>query len=198
MSFPLRSFLLLAVSTTLATGCESDGSGESEGAETSTVTTADSTAGSATNTTGDGDGDGTDTGSAESTSTDTGDATGTSDTTDGGETGDPCGEPVSFSGDVQPVLDSRCAGANCHSSAAAKADLDLQTDMHGALVNVMSGQCNDRLIVQPGAPEASYLVDKIKDQNLCFGDPMPKIGALLSAGQIADIENWICRGAPND
>jgi hypothetical protein len=51
--------------------------------------------------------------------------------------------------------------------------------------------------VLPGAPDQSYLVDKLLGIDLCFGSKMPKTGGVADA-DIATISNWICEGAPND
>lgn len=65
---------------------------------------------------------------------------------------------------------------------------------YASLVDVTSTQCADRLLVAPGSPSTSYLIDKLKGTNMCAGSRMPKAGPLTQA-QINLVENWITAGA---
>lgn len=65
----------------------------------------------------------------------------------------------------------------------------------GELVGVASMQCADRLLVSPGAPGASYLVDKLNGVDLCAGTKMPKMGPGLNAAERQVVADWICSGA---
>jgi hypothetical protein len=49
--------------------------------------------------------------------------------------------------------------------------------------------------VNPGDPATSYLIDKLKGENLCSGVRMPKDGQALTATEIGTIEAWITAGA---
>lgn len=100
---------------------------------------------------------------------------------------------------MQPILTSSCATTGCHRGATAKAGLDLSAGKaHAALVGVEATQCSDgRLLVEPGAPSESYVMDKITNTDLCSGGKMPKNGTLPS-GDAATIANWICGGAPDN
>lgn len=62
------------------------------------------------------------------------------------------------------------------------------------LVGVASSQCANRLLVSPGAPAESYLLDKLLGQNICSGSQMPKAGS-LPAADIEAVTSWICSGA---
>jgi hypothetical protein len=109
------------------------------------------------------------------------------------------GDGVSFATDIEPVLVDDCTGVGCHGFPVSAAGLDLRLgNAHGNLVGVPSTQCNDRLLVAPGQPGASYLMDKLLGINLCFGTAMPKAAPSLSAAQIAAISEWICRGAADN
>lgn len=44
-------------------------------------------------------------------------------------------------------------------------------------------------------PDASYLVHKVKGEQMCSGSKMPKSGAGLSAAQIETLRGWIGAGA---
>jgi hypothetical protein len=117
---------------------------------------------------------------------------------DGGGCGCP-GDGVSFTVEVEPVLVDNCTGMGCHGFPAPAAGLDLTVgNSYGELVDVPSSQCNMRMLVAPGQPGASYLMDKLQGTNLCFGTKMPKTGAALSPEEIAAVSEWICRGAADN
>jgi len=101
-----------------------------------------------------------------------------------------CGAAVvSFSRDVRPLIGS-CGGELCHGGLASG------SWPYSTLVNVTAYECSDaRLIVKPGAPQASYLIQKLAGVNLCSGVRMPMIGAPLGAADMATLESWICQGA---
>jgi hypothetical protein len=109
---------------------------------------------------------------------------------------DCAGDGVSFTAEVEPVLVDGCAGVGCHGFPVSAAGLDLRLGQaYANLVGVPSTQCDDRLLVAPGQPGASYLMDKLQGINLCFGTQMPKADQPLSASDLAAISEWICRGA---
>ena len=108
-----------------------------------------------------------------------------------------CGNAsVSFSGTIEPILATQCAGNGCHGAPMPKAGLDLRAgSAYAQLVNVTANQCDDgRLRVAPGNPAQSYLLDKILNVDLCSGTKMPKMGTVPDA-DIEAISNWICGGA---
>jgi hypothetical protein len=69
-----------------------------------------------------------------------------------------------------------------------------------SFVNQPSNECDDgRLLVVPGAPERSYLIDKITDRNICSGHPMPRGREnQITTQQVALIVDWIRQGARNN
>ena len=84
----------------------------------------------------------------------------------------------------------------CHGGVVPAEGLDLRVGAgYDDLVGVPSGQCGDRMLVEPGEPGASYLLDKVRGVDLCAGTKMPKVGPGLSAAQITAISQWICNGA---
>ncbi len=84
---------------------------------------------------------------------------------------------------------------NCHTGAAAPQGLRLENGMsHAMLVNVPSTEVPTILRVNPGNPNASYLVQKIEG-TAAVGGRMPLGGPNLSADQIAAIRQWITNGA---
>lgn len=109
-----------------------------------------------------------------------------------------CGDASASFDDVVAILAPQCASAGCHSGARPREGLSLESDAaYDALVGVAATQCNDgRALVEPGKPQASYLLDKLLGTNLCAGSQMPKAGQTLPTAEVEMISNWICSGAP--
>jgi len=107
------------------------------------------------------------------------------------------GVSVSFAQDVAPLLAAGCSDMGCHGGAMPKEGLDLrQAASYADLVGVTSSQCNDgRLLVDPGAPESSYLLQKMLGVELCSGTLMPKANSPWPEADLATISAWICAGA---
>jgi len=107
------------------------------------------------------------------------------------------GPAVSFATDIEPLFVADCIGMGCHGSPVPQAQLDLRANNgYDDLVGVAASQCDDRLRVAPGQPEASYLLDKLLGIDLCMGTRMPKAATPYTAEQIDLITAWICQGAP--
>jgi hypothetical protein len=109
------------------------------------------------------------------------------------------GGVVSFASDVQPILTASCAKTACHTGSLPKAGLDLSAGKsHAELVGAPSIQCADRLLVVPGAPTESYLMNKVMNVDLCgTSKKMPPSGSLSDA-QLEVLSQWICGGALDD
>jgi len=74
--------------------------------------------------------------------------------------------------------------------------LNLAGDAIRALVNVPSVQKSGSILVIPGDPANSYLIQKIKGAGGITGLRMPRNGPpYLTDGQILVIERWIQLGA---
>jgi hypothetical protein len=110
------------------------------------------------------------------------------------------GPAASFSSLAVNVLAPHCATSACHggSPPAYAPRLDAEAAW-GELVGRPSFQVSMNL-VEPGSPEQSYLVLKLRGAAGWAGGiptPMPTDYALDEA-DIAAIEAWIANGAPND
>jgi hypothetical protein len=106
---------------------------------------------------------------------------------------------------IQPTLDDlqaavftpTCATSNCHAGANPAGGLDLRDadTSFAQLVGVPSDDDPMILRVAPGAPEDSYLVQKIEG-TAAQGQQMPPGGAApLSQPEIDAIRLWITNGA---
>ena len=108
-----------------------------------------------------------------------------------------CQPTVSFA-DVWDILStSRCP--SCHTGGSPPAGLNLSSENTAftQLVDVTASECSPgRTRVEPGNPDASYLVDKLAGTNLCAGQRMPLGGPFLSAAELELIRTWIASGAP--
>ncbi|MBK7929910.1 MAG: PSD1 domain-containing protein [Bryobacterales bacterium] len=93
---------------------------------------------------------------------------------------------VSYQREVRPVLAERCAV--CHGARNASAGLSV------ASVAAMVKGGASGAAVKPGDAEGSLLVATISGEK----PKMPKVGAPLTAGQVAVIRRWIAEGAKDD
>jgi hypothetical protein len=94
---------------------------------------------------------------------------------------------VTYSADIAPIL-AGCKGELCHDAPS-----------WATLVDVRSKECcGSRVLVTPGDPGASYILNKLRGLGMCNGERMPRGKTPLSDAQIALFESWICQGAPND
>jgi hypothetical protein len=103
---------------------------------------------------------------------------------------------VSFSRDVQPILDHECA--KCHDAKKHKGRLDLGPEVaYKNLVNVPSAEEKTIPRVTPGDPAGSYLWLKL-EHKAAKGSGMPKglfWSRHLSEKDMGVIKAWIEGGA---
>lgn len=103
-----------------------------------------------------------------------------------------------FGADVYPILKaSGCGTAACHGGVRPAEALDLSSEAsaYDDLVGVAASECGARQRVEPGAPDASYLVNKVTGVDMCSGSRMPKTGAALTRDEVDLLRAWIGAGA---
>jgi hypothetical protein len=84
----------------------------------------------------------------------------------------------------------------CHIGATAPQGLRLDAaNSYALLVNVASNEVPGTKRVNPGNPDASYIVQKLQGNN-AVGARMPFGGPYLSQTQIDLVRSWIAAGAP--
>lgn len=93
-----------------------------------------------------------------------------------------------------------CLG--CHSGPAGNSlpqgmDLSTAENSYASLVGVPSLQRPNLSRVEPGNPDASYLIHKLDGSDI-IGQRMPMNGAPLDQAQMQRIRSWISDGAPLD
>ena len=195
-SVPLHLFLGPALAVLAACSGGSSTTTGGGGASSSTTSTTTSSASSGTGGVG-----------GASSGTGTGGAGGTGAGVGGSIGGFACsGASPAFSTVVFPMILSGCSGAEgCHQLSIGNPNVS-----YGYLVDQATMECTDgRKRVAPGDPEHSYLIDKLTNQDVCSGMPMPLAGLIHPGGgggmwhplPTADIQtlyDWICAGAKND
>lgn len=113
---------------------------------------------------------------------------------------EPGGAAFSFSTIQVEIFSPTCAKAGCHAASAASAALVLEAGRaYGELVGRPATQNGALHRVEPGAPERSYLLSKLRGDPAITGGRMPLDGPpYLTPEQIEGIAAWILAGAPND
>jgi len=113
----------------------------------------------------------------------------------GGEPPDPSATFTRVQGEV---FSPSCALSGCHAGAAAQAGMDLTPSAaYAAVVGVASAQRPDLARVEPGDPERSYLVKKLRGDPDVVGSPMPLTGTVSDDARRLVVD-WVRRGAPRD
>ncbi len=100
--------------------------------------------------------------------------------------------PCTLSVDLESgLLRPRCATSGCHSESDQAAGLDLQSP--GVLARLSGAgavTCPGRVLVVPGRPSQSYLLDKLGPSPAC-GRTMPLGAAPLSADEVSCLRRWV-------
>ena len=107
-------------------------------------------------------------------------------------------ETPSFSANVAPIFDKRCAAGGCHSMATHQAGLVLEpSEAYASLVGVSSTLQPSLKRVTPFEPSQSWLVTMISADDAARQgiSRMPLATYPLTDNQIATIVRWIEQGA---
>jgi hypothetical protein len=109
------------------------------------------------------------------------------------------GGPATLTELQNDIFTPSCDSFGCHNADSARAGLILVAGMSfEQLVNVPSTQMSQFDRVEPGDPENSYLVKKLRGDGDISGGRMPEGGPFLSDAQIARVISWINAGAQNN
>ena len=95
---------------------------------------------------------------------------------------------------VSEIFAVSCAFSGCHSGGEPAGDLSLEGDFAARIVGVDSGQRPDFKLVDPGNPDKSYLLIKVRGDDEMVSQQMPP-GNPLPAEQVEIIRAWIASGA---
>ena len=89
-----------------------------------------------------------------------------------------------------------CAFTGCHAGGSPSANLSLEADfVAGELIGVASNQVPDLKRIDPGNPDGSYLLMKVRGAEGIANSQMP-LGGTLTEAQVEMIREWIAGGAP--
>lgn len=111
-------------------------------------------------------------------------------------------KPVSYLMDLLPIFTTRCVA--CHyPGSPTHLDMRAPHDPVEGLVNRPNSYTSARhtVLVVPGKPEESALMDKIAATDLepaTEGSPMPPVVDAVTAAELASIRRWIVDGAQDD
>jgi hypothetical protein len=94
---------------------------------------------------------------------------------------------VRYSKDVAPIFGS-CSGELCHAAWS-----------YATTVGMSSEECCDRRkLIDPGRPERSYILQKLRGTDLCGNTSEMPPGANVPSAVLDVVESWICLGAPDN
>lgn len=94
--------------------------------------------------------------------------------------------------EVEAIFQRSCTAVGCHAGPVPQMNMDLTSEkFYASIVDEASTEVPALKRVDPGHPENSYLVKKIKGEDGIIGLPMPMTGDRLPAEEIAKIESWI-------
>jgi hypothetical protein len=106
-----------------------------------------------------------------------------------------------FSQIQSEIFTPTCAKAGCHAaSTGGQQGLILEPGVsYGLLVGHPATENSTLSRVEPGSPERSYLILKLRGDPSITGERMPRDGPpYLTAAQIEGIAAWIRGGAPDN
>ena len=98
-----------------------------------------------------------------------------------GEAGGGAPRPVDFAEEVRPIFNAHCAA--CHGGVRQQGGLNLIDE--DAV----------RAVVEPGEPELSYLLDRVRDLDDSTRMPPAEHGPRLSDSELATLARWVAEGA---
>ena len=115
----------------------------------------------------------------------------------------PQGAQATFSSLSRRIFVPRCANSSCHAgSPPPSAPMSLEEGQaYASLVGAVSNEAPALARVAPGKPDQSYLINKLRGTAGSVGGlatRMPLDQEPLTEAEIAEIEDWIARGAHND
>ena len=113
---------------------------------------------------------------------------------------EPQGPAFTFTQIQAQIFTPNCVKAGCHDAATASNEMVLEAGQaYGQIVNrpAVGNSSLDR--IEPGDPERSYLIKKLRGDPDITGSQMPldNPGSLTQA-QMDGLVGWVLAGAPNN
>jgi hypothetical protein len=101
-------------------------------------------------------------------------------------------EKLSYNRDVRPILADKCF--HCHGPDAKTRKADLRLDMEeGSRVAASDGVSG--YVIQPGKPDESLLIDRIRSTDESTIMPPPESKKPLTPAQVEILTRWVSEGA---
>ncbi len=98
----------------------------------------------------------------------------------------------------QDVFGVSCSiSQSCHGGDSPRSGVSLDSPVYDKVVGQSAVQARSRVLVVPGDPDGSYLIEKLESSEPELGERMPP-DYPLSRVSIERIREWIERGAPDD
>ncbi len=99
------------------------------------------------------------------------------------------GERIEFNRDIRPILSENCF--YCHGQDAAHREAKLRLDDRASVTL----QRADRVVIVPGKPEESELIERLLSKDEDEQMPPPSSNKHVTPAQIALLRQWIAEGA---
>ena len=97
----------------------------------------------------------------------------------------------------EQILAPNCAFSGCHGGGSLPANLSLEADfVAGEIIGIASTERPEFKRIDPGNPDDSYLLMKLRGDSRITGGQMPLGGGTLPAELLEMIREWIAGGAP--
>jgi hypothetical protein len=92
---------------------------------------------------------------------------------------------------VVDIFSSSCAQVGCHAGSNPQMGIALTEDLfYGHTVDAPSRERPGLDLIEPGRPDSSYLIHKVRGQEDIVGAPMPFTGEKLSEEEVQVLEAW--------
>jgi hypothetical protein len=110
------------------------------------------------------------------------------------------GSALTFSRIQAEIFTPTCAKAGCHAASAASGGMVLEAGRaYGEIVNRPSTEQGTLRRIEPGDPERSYLIKKLRGDPDITGSQMPQDRpGSLPREQLDGLIAWVRAGAPNN
>ncbi len=102
--------------------------------------------------------------------------------------------PVTLARLAAEIFTPKCATSGCHAGGAPSAALSLEADRLAEMIGAKSHQEEGALLIDPGNPDGSYLISKVKGTG--SGERMPIGLDPLTPEEIQMLVDWVAAGAP--
>jgi len=99
-------------------------------------------------------------------------------------------QPLQFNRDIRPIFSDRCVA--CHGPDAVNKGIRLRLDREDSAKADLGG---GRRAIVPGKPEDSVVLQRLRTPNKALRMPPSHTGVVVSAAEIAALEQWIRDGA---